>query len=152
MHPKVKGNPKSITAYLLVSSYLIGDFILPKYPILYLFNIIGLLGLIISTLFFFSGFNIFNSYHENPLPNTASKRLIKTGIYAYTRNPIYISFVLLHFSMFLIFENVVYFLSSIGLFIWIHHFVIKQEENYLTEKFGDEYLRYRKSVKRWLLF
>ena len=47
--------------------------------------------------------------------NKNTERLIKTGIFAYSRNPIYIAFVLFHFSMFLTFENVVYFLSSIGL-------------------------------------
>ena len=59
----------------------------------------------------FTGFNIFKSYNENPVPSSTSNRLIKTGVFAYTRNPIYLSFVLFHFSMFLIFENVIYFLS-----------------------------------------
>ena len=105
-----------------------------------------------NLFFLFSGFSIFNSYDENPSPNSSSERLIKTGIFAYTRNPIYISFILFHLSMFLIFENVMYFLSSIGLFIWIHHFVIKKEEEYLTIKFENEYVRYCNSVKRWLIF
>jgi len=152
MNPEIIGNPLKITVYLLVISYFIGEFILPKYPFIYLINLIGVLSLIISIIFFFSGFNIFNSYRENPLPNSDTKRLIKTGIFAYTRNPIYISFVLFHFSMFLIFGNVVYFLSSIGLFFWIDKVVIKKEENFLNKKFGEEYLRYCNAVKRWIFF
>ena len=136
---------------MIILSYIIGDFILPKYPIIYFFKMIGILGLITSLFFLFSGFSIFNSYDEHPSPNTSSERLIKTGIFAYKRNPIYISFILFHLSMFLIFENVMYFLSSIGLFIWIHHFVIKKEEEYLTIKFENEYVRYCNSVKRWLI-
>ena len=150
--PNIKGNPKTITLYLVVLSYIIGDFILPQYPVAYIFKMIGLLGLAICSLFFFSGFNLFKSYCEDPLPNSKTNRLIKTGIYAYTRNPIYTSFVLLHLSMFLVFGNVMYFLSFIGLSIWIHNFVIKKEEFYLTEKLGDEYIRYCTSVKRWLFF
>ena len=150
--PNIKANPLKVTVYMIVLSYIIGDFILPKYPIIYFFKMIGILGLIISLFFLFSGFSIFNSYDENPSPNSSSERLIKTGIFAYTRNPIYISFILFHLSMFLIFENVMYFLSSIGLFIWIHHFVIKKEEEYLTIKFENEYVRYCNSVKRWLIF
>ena len=81
-----------------------------------------------------------------------SERLIKTGIFAYTRNPIYFSFVLFHLSMFLVFENVMYFLSAAGLAIWLHNYVIKSEENYLLSIFPDEYDRYMKAVRRWIFF
>tara|TARA_Y100001970_G_C14094881_1_gene782078 strand:- start:563 stop:1021 length:459 start_codon:yes stop_codon:yes gene_type:complete len=152
MGPNVKGNPLYISVYLLVFSYFFGEFIIPKYDLLYFFNLFGLVGLIISTIFFFSAFNLFTSYKENPRPKTESKRLIKTGIFAYSRNPIYISFVLFHFSMFLTFENVVYFLTSLGLFFWINNFVIPVEEEYLKSKFGNEFNRYSLAVKRWLFF
>jgi protein-S-isoprenylcysteine O-methyltransferase Ste14 len=150
--PLVKGNPLKMTVYMLVLSYLIGEFVFPKYPLLYFFNLMGILGLIMSLFFFFSGFNIFKSYDENPVPTSQTRKLIKTGIFAYTRNPIYISFVMFHFSMFLIFENVMYFLSCIGLSIWIHNYVIKIEEDFLLKQFPDEYKRYKNSAKRWLFF
>ena len=150
--PLVKGNPLRLTVYILVLSYLIGEFIFPKYPLLYFFNLMGILGLIMSLFFFFSGFNIFKSYDENPVPTSQTRKLIKTGIFAYTRNPIYIAFILFHFSMFLTFENVMYFLTSIGLAIWIHNFVIKAEEEYLIKEFSEEYQRYINSVKRWIFF
>ena len=150
--PKVKGNPLRLSVYLLVASYIVGEFILPKYPLIYPINLIGMIGLMISLFFFFSGFNIFKSYKENPVPSSTSIRLIKTGIFAYTRNPIYVSFVLFHFSMFLVFENVMYFLTSIGLAFWIHIYVIKPEEDYLLEIFSDEYKRYMEAVSRWVFF
>ena len=150
--PKVKGNPLRLSVYLLVVSYIFGEFILPKYLLIYPINLIGMIGLMISLLFFFSGFNIFKTYKENPVPTSTSNRLIKTGIFAYTRNPIYVSFVLFHFSMFLVFENVMYFLTSIGLAFWIHIYVIKPEEDYLLEIFSDEYKRYMEAVSRWIFF
>tara|TARA_B110001454_G_scaffold196481_1_gene199380 strand:- start:393 stop:857 length:465 start_codon:yes stop_codon:yes gene_type:complete len=150
--PKVKGNPLRLSVYLLVASYIVGEFILPKYLLIYPINLIGMIGLMISLIFFFSGFNIFKSYKENPVPTSTSNRLIKTGIFAYTRNPIYVSFVLFHFSMFLVFENVMYFLTSIGLAFWIHIYVIKPEEDYLLIIFSDEYNRYKDAVSRWIFF
>ena len=150
--PKIKGNPLLVSVYLLVLCYIVGEFVIPKYPLLYPIHLIGILGLIISLVFFFSGFNIFKSYAENPVPTSPSDRLIKTGIFAYTRNPIYVSFVLFHFSMFLVFENVMYFLTSIGLAFWIHIYVIKPEEDYLLEIFSDEYKRYMEAVSRWVFF
>ena len=150
--PKIKGNPLLVSVYLLVICYVIGEFVIPKYSLLYPINLIGILGLVISLVFFFSGFNIFKSYTENPVPTSSSERLIKTGVFAYTRNPIYLSLVLFHLSMFLVFENVMYFLSAVGQTIWIHNYIIKFEEEYLLGKFTDEYQRYMNAVSRWLFF
>jgi len=150
--PEIKGNPLRVSVGLLVASYIIGEFILPKYPVLYILKMIGILGLIFSTSIFFLGFNIFKSYEENPEPRSSTNRIIKTGIFTYTRNPIYLSFVIFLFSMFLVFENVVYFLSASGLAIWLHNYVIKNEEDFLLEKFPDEYKIYMSAVKRWIFF
>ena len=95
--PNINGNPLRIAAGLLVASYLIGEFIIPKYPLIYALKIIGILGLILSVFIFFAGFNIFKSYDENPVPTSTTNRMIRTGIFAYTRNPIYLSFVMFHF-------------------------------------------------------
>ena len=150
MGPAVKGNPLIIFVILLVVSYVIGEFIIPKYQLLNLLNLVGIIGLIISLAIFFTSLNLFNSYKENPIPQAKTKRLIKTGIFAYCRNPMYLAFITFHFSMFLTFENVANLLSAVGLFIWINHYVIPIEEKYLNEKFGDEYERYLQAVKKWM--
>ena len=150
--PIISGNPLRIAVGLLVVSYIIGEFVIPKYPLLYFFKLIGILGLITSVAIFFIGFNIFNAYDENPVPTTTTNRIIKTGIFAYSRNPIYLSFVLFHISMFLVFDNVMYFLSSVGLAFWLHHYVIKAEEDFLLTKFSEEYERYKNAVSRWIFF
>ena len=150
MGPAVKGNPLMVFVVLLVVSYIIGEFIIPKYVLLNLLNLVGIIGLIISLAIFFTSLNLFNSYKENPIPQANTKRIIKTGIFAYCRNPMYLAFISFQFSMFLTFENVANLLSAIGLFIWINHYVIPIEENYLREKFGDEYDRYLQAVKKWM--
>ena len=149
--PEVVGNPLRIAVGLLVISFLVGEFI-PKYSLAYIFHFIGIIGLLLSVVIFFAGFNIFKSYDENPVPTSETNRIIKTGIFAYSRNPIYLSFVIFHLSMFFIFENVMYFLSAIGLAIWLHNYVIKEEENFLYEQFSDEYENYKRTVKRWIFF
>lgn len=152
MGPAVKGNPLQIFVLLLVISYIFGEFIIPKYILFSLLNLIGIIGLILSLALFFSSLNLFNSYKENPTPQANTKKIIKTGIFAYCRNPMYLSFILFHLSMFLTFENVAYFLSAIGLFVWINTYVISVEENFLKEKFGNEYIRYLEAVKKWMFF
>ena len=101
--PKIKGNPLKISVYLLVICYILGEFIFPKYPLFYAINLIGIIGLFTSLIFFFLGFNIFKSYKEDPKPRSSSNQLIKTGIFAYTRNPIYLSFILYCVIDFIIF-------------------------------------------------
>ena len=150
--PEINRNPLKLSVGLLVASYIFGEFVIPKYHLAYFFNLFGVLGLIVSVALFITGFTLFKSYEEDPKPNTSTKRLIKTGIYAYTRNPIYLSFVLFFLSMFLVFENVMYFLSALGLAVWLHHWVIKVEENYLHKQLNEEYDRYKQAVKRWLFF
>ena len=152
MGPAIKGNPLRISVFLLVISYVVGEFIIPKYALFNILNLIGIIGLILSLALFFSSLNLFNSYKENPTPQTDTKRIIKTGIFAYCRKPMYLAFIFFHFSMFLTFENVVYFLSAIGLFYWINNYVILAEESYLKEKFGDDYERYLEAVKKWMFF
>ena len=152
MGPAIKGNPLKIFVLLLVISYVVGEFFIPKYALFTLLNLTGIIGLILSLALFFSSLNLFNSYKENPTPQSDTRKIIKTGIFAYCRNPMYLAFIFFHLSMFFTFENVVYFLSAIGLFVWINTYVIPVEENFLKEKFGDEYDRYLESVKKWLIF
>ena len=150
--PEINRNPLKLSVGLLVASYIFGEFVIPKYHLAYVFKLFGILGLIASATIFFSGFALFKSYGEDPNPSSSTNRLIKTGIYAYSRNPIYLSFVLFFLSMFFVFENVLYFLSAVGLFIWFHNWVIHAEEIYLQDKFSDEFVRYKQAVKRWLFF
>ena len=150
--PDINANPLKISVGLLVASYIFGEFVIPKYHLAYFFKLFGILGLIASVTIFISGFSLFKSYEEDPNPSSSTNRIIKTGIFAYSRNPIYLSFVIFFLSMFLVFENVLYFLSAVGLSIWLHNWVIYAEENYLQDKFSDEYVRYKQAVKRWLFF
>ena len=150
--PNVKGNPLKIVVSLLLASYIIGEFFFPKYPLVYIVNLIGVLGLISNVSIFIYAFYLFKSYEEDPNPTSNTNRIISTGIYAYTRNPIYLSFVGFNISMFLVFENVMYFLSALGLAMWLHHWVIKNEEDYLLDQFPDEFGKYKSAVNRWLFF
>ena len=94
MGPAIKGNPLEIFGYLLIISYIVGEFLIPKYNLFTLLNLLGVIGLVLSLALFFSSLNIFNSYKENPKPQTHTKRIIKTGIFAYCRNPMYMAFIL----------------------------------------------------------
>ena len=71
MGPAIKGNPLRIFVYLLVISYVVGEFIIPKYILFTLLNLLGVIGLVISVALFISSLNLFNSYKENPTPQSS---------------------------------------------------------------------------------
>lgn len=73
------------------------------------------------------------------------ERVISTGVYGIVRHPIYSADMLLSWAAFLIYPT----WWLLGGVIWLHLvmlFWIQAEEAALTEKFGDEYTRYKKSV------
>ena len=43
-------------------------------------------------------------------------------------------------------------IGFLGLFFWMNNYVIPAEEDYLNNKFEDEYKIYCQAVKRWLFF
>ncbi|MBI29591.1 MAG: hypothetical protein CMI95_06890 [Pelagibacteraceae bacterium] len=147
---EVNINPLKLFVLSLSASFIIGE-LYKFYFNLHLFiNILGFALIILFVTIFILSVKIFVAYNEKLPPSTPTFRIIKTGIYSYTRNPIYIAFVGFQLGMFLLFENIIYLISSILLFIWIHYMVVLKEEKYLEKKFGDSFVRYANNVPRWL--
>jgi protein-S-isoprenylcysteine O-methyltransferase Ste14 len=90
----------------------------------------------------------FNSFANNPNP------LNTKGIYKYSRNPMYVSGLLVFSGIVLMgFENgIVSYIFIFFFLIWIlsTHYMVIMEERFLTKKYGDEYLEYKKKVRRYL--
>jgi protein-S-isoprenylcysteine O-methyltransferase Ste14 len=76
--------------------------------------------------------------------------VLNSGPYRYTRNPIYISFVIFYFGMAIILTSAWMLLLLIPLLIILQRGVIEREEAYLQSKFGDAYRKYQARVPRWL--
>lgn len=77
------------------------------------------------------------------------RRLVTSGVFQYSRNPIYAAFLIPMASL-------AYFspvLAAIGLVVYMlamNRFVIKAEERVLEDSFGDEYRAYKSAVPRWI--
>ena len=82
-------------------------------------------------------------------PERAS-RLVTTNVFGISRNPIYLALLLMLLALSLWAGNVLAFLWC-ATFTWhLTCFQIKSEEKALLEKFGEEYLAYKKRVRRWI--
>lgn len=75
-------------------------------------------------------------------------KLITTGVFAFSRNPIYVAFALVLAGEFLIFPNwvlLVYLASAVVLF----HRQVLREEEYLRRHYGQQYAEYSGRVRRY---
>lgn len=84
------------------------------------------------------------------LPRRAVSALVTSGPFRYSRNPIYLSFVLFHAGLAFLMDSLVMLALLPVLMLILTKYVIEREETYLTRQFGDEYARYCASVRRWL--
>jgi len=72
-----------------------------------------------------------------------------SGIYRISRNPMYVGFNLFTISSVLLNANVVVLLCSIYS-LCMYHLIIRGEEVFLEKRFGEEYIRYKSRVRRYL--
>jgi len=88
------------------------------------------------------------TYHPHTPEKTTT--VVDSGIYSYSRNPMYLALVLVLISFALYLENSASF-TVIPAFIWyITKYQIKPEERILTTLFNDDFQRYCTKVRRWL--
>ena len=76
-------------------------------------------------------------------------KLVTTGVFAFSRNPIYVAFASVLLGQFLVFPNwvlLVYMVAAIGV---IHRQVLREEE-YLRRHYGQQYSDYCERVRRYL--
>jgi protein-S-isoprenylcysteine O-methyltransferase Ste14 len=80
--------------------------------------------------------------------NEQKTELVSDGIFKFSRNPYFLSYIILYLGVFLVFPGLVYLLFYIIMVIIIN-LMINDEEEYLTGLHGETYLNYKKSVGRY---
>ena len=76
-------------------------------------------------------------------------KLITTGVFAFSRNPIYTAFALILLGQFLIFPNWIILIYTVA-GAWLFHRQVLREEDYLKQHYGREYLAYSNRVRRYI--
>lgn len=86
----------------------------------------------------------------NPLKPETASALVSSGVYRYTRNPMYLGFaiVLIAWSIFLAWPPAL--LGVLGFVMYMNIFQIGPEERALASLFGREFTQYCSQVRRWL--
>lgn len=83
-------------------------------------------------------------------PWKATRRIVRSGVFGLSRNPIYVAFLAVQLAYAWARPNSWGILLVPLTVALLHWAVIAREERYLERKFGDEYRAYRRRVRRWL--
>jgi len=86
----------------------------------------------------------------NPHTPDKASTVVQSGVFRYTRNPMYLGLALLLIGAFFYWQNGVTLLVIIGFFAYLNRFQITPEERVLTQKYGQDYIRYLSRVRRWI--
>jgi protein-S-isoprenylcysteine O-methyltransferase Ste14 len=107
-----------------------------------LFCLVGLLLLLWSVVSFRQSFRVgIDTDHPD--------KLITDGVFAFSRNPIYVAFAIILIGEFFILSNWIR-LIYIAAAAWLFHRQVLREEEYLNEHYGRAYVEYCNRVRRYL--
>jgi protein-S-isoprenylcysteine O-methyltransferase Ste14 len=111
-------------------------------------NYLSLFVFLLSMFFvLMSLFNLGSSTRVGiPTEDTVLKQ---QGLFKVSRNPIYVGFHLMNVASLLYCFNLYLVILALYSFL-VYHFIIKGEEQFLVKRFGQDYLDYKKQVRRYL--
>ena len=75
--------------------------------------------------------------------------LVDTGLFSYSRNPIYIALIVAYVGLFLIVPSI--FSLAFVMVMWVAIILkVGDEERFLERKLGSKYSKYKERVRRWI--
>lgn len=86
----------------------------------------------------------------NPTTPAATSSVVTSGVYRFSRNPMYVGFLLALIGWATFLSHTLPFLLLPVYVAYMNRFQISPEERALSAKFGDEYEAYKQAVRRWL--
>lgn len=93
---------------------------------------------------------LFRKHNTDIDPMGSATMLLKTGPYKYSRNPIYVSMIILIFGIGVLLGNTWILLMLIPAVLYLRKNVVLLEEKHLIKQFGNDYKKYSSDVRRWL--
>jgi protein-S-isoprenylcysteine O-methyltransferase Ste14 len=107
---------------------------------------LAVLGIVIGI----AGLRQFRQAGTNVRPDRPTTALVATGVYRYSRNPLYIALALVYAGIALAADSLWALAFLVPTLVVVRYGVIAREEAYLERRFGDEYRRFTAAVRRWL--
>jgi protein-S-isoprenylcysteine O-methyltransferase Ste14 len=135
----------SVVIILILHFVIPGPVIFPK-P----WNLLGILFLVLGLVLPVVAVTAFRRAGTSPEPFREPAAMVTGGIYAVSRNPIYLGFLLFLLGIVVLLRTLTPLVVLIGYAALIERNVIRVEEGLLAKKFGAQWLEYKKRTRRWL--
>lgn len=113
-------------------------------------RIVGVLAAVVGVAVFIISVLTMRDSWRAGVSKTDKTELVTKGIYKISRNPAFLGFDLMYLGILLMFFNLVLFEVSLFAMLMFHLQIVNVEEEFLLKAFGDEYLRYKKKVCRYI--
>lgn len=110
----------------------------------------GIILVIIGTVLVVLARREFAHFGQHTDPGHPTSKVVKTGVFAISRNPLYLGCIFIVGGIALALNMLWGFVMLLLSIILCHYILIIPEERYLAGKFGDEYKDYTAAVHRWL--
>ena len=125
-------------------------FMLPKYNFIHFpFNCIGSIFILLGFAIIGKTRNLFKK-HSTTVKYKKSNYMITDEFFAKTRNPMYIGMFFLIMGIGICFMNIFSILTPFAFILTINFVCLPIEEKMMFDAFGQEYLDYKKTVRRWI--
>ena len=131
--------------YLLASFLPVGYF--DFYGRYLLVKILLAVAILIGTISLYQFFRAKTTV--DPLTPSKAQKLVTKGLYNYSRNPMYLTLLLILLAWGLWLGNVFNTITAAAFVAYMNRFQIIPEEEALKEKFGKDYEKYLIKVRRW---
>jgi protein-S-isoprenylcysteine O-methyltransferase Ste14 len=76
--------------------------------------------------------------------------LVTTGIFSHCRNPLYVGNILILAGLGVASNSIVFIAIATPLFLFFYQAIVRAEENFLQNKFGQQFTDYCSKVNRWI--
>ena len=110
----------------------------------------GIVFIILAPTLALSAFRTMKSAGTNVHPSEPALTIVRGGPFRFTRNPLYLALCLLQIALGFFLNDWITLLFVVPLTVIFHYGVVLREERYLTAKFGESYLQYKREVHRWI--
>lgn len=87
---------------------------------------------------------------ETSSPEVAPQHIVTSGMYRYSRNPLYLGLLLCYVGLGFGVDLPWLLILALPTMALTYLLLIRPEEKYLLQRFGGEFLRYKETVRRWL--
>ena len=143
--------PPPIFALIMIAIIYLSSFIVETFTFSYQ-TVLSVLVVAVGLGCALPSFRLFakNKTTISPFTPSETTALVTAGMYRYSRNPMYLGLVLLNIAA-TIFFGTWFGIIIVATFIFLLNLLqIIPEEEALLDIFGEEYIEYKKKVRRWI--